>query len=86
MNSETQYEWEYEYAKSKMQKIARYIEEQLLPDFGFVMLAFPFAGGKMNYVSNCERESVVSAMREFIAKTEGKWAQHIDSESEGNGK
>jgi len=68
---------EQKYTENKMQEIARYVEKQLLPGWGFVVLAFQFgnAKGRMNYVSNAERESVVKAMKEFIGKTDGHWAE-----------
>lgn len=40
---------------------------------GFMLLVFPFndGGGRINYISNCERESAHTAMKEFIARSEG---------------
>ena len=66
------------YTENKMQEIARYVKSQLPQKWGFVVLAFPFsnAKGRMNYVSNTQREDVVAAMREFIAETENSWGEH----------
>lgn len=42
---------------------------------GFVLLAFEFGkteGGRVNYISNGEREDMISAMREWLARAEGR--------------
>lgn len=42
---------------------------------GFVLLSFNFGeveAGRINYISNAEREDVVLAMQEFIAQTLGR--------------
>lgn len=39
---------------------------------GFVLLAFKFGDeGRMNYISNAERDCMVKAMREFICRATG---------------
>ena len=46
---------------------------------GFVLLMFDFAhGGRMNYISNAQREDMLLSMKEFIARAEG----HISDEEE----
>lgn len=42
-------------------------------DVGFMLLVFPFgeSAGRINYISNSDRESMLVAMKEFIAKHEG---------------
>ena len=58
-----------EFVKSKMQIIARKVKEELPEGFGFVVLSFNFnAKNEMIYVSNANREDVVTAMKEFIQK------------------
>lgn len=60
-----------EYVKGKMQTIAKKVKEELPENFGFVVLTFEFNElGEMMYVSNANRGDVVTAMKEFIVKTE----------------
>ncbi len=43
--------------------------------FGFALLWFEFGkteGGRVNYASNAEREDMLTAMKEFIARAEGR--------------
>lgn len=37
-------------------------------DYGFALLVFSFKGPDMFYCSNAERESMIAAFQEFIAK------------------
>ncbi|MBO5143584.1 MAG: hypothetical protein J6C46_11465 [Clostridia bacterium] len=63
-----------EFVKSKMQTIARKVKEELPDGFGFVVLSFNFsAKSEMIYVSNANREDVITAMKEFIQKTENNY-------------
>lgn len=42
---------------------------------GFAVLVFPFGateGGRVNYISNADREDMLTAMKEFIARAEGR--------------
>lgn len=74
---------EDERVRSKLQKIAHYVQDQFPKGWGFVVLAFPFgAGGRMNYVANAQREDVVRAMYEFISATKQSWASHQDDSKE----
>lgn len=44
--------------------------------WGFALLIFPFGetpNGRMNYLSNSEREDMLVAMKEFIARNEGRY-------------
>jgi hypothetical protein len=46
--------------------------------YGFALLVFPFGddpGGRMNYVSNARREDMLVAMKEFIARNEGRYEE-----------
>lgn len=48
---------------------------------GFMLLMFDFDGPKndrVNYISNCDRKDAINAMKEFIARAEGRIS---DSES-----
>lgn len=63
-----------EVVKSKMQTIAKKVQEELPNDFGFVVLTFKFNElGQMIYVSNANREDVIKSMKEFIKKTENNY-------------
>lgn len=61
-----------------MNEIGRILDGAINPDgkksYGFALLVFPFNGdaGRMNYISNAEREDMIVAMKEFIANAEGR--------------
>lgn len=43
---------------------------------GFAMLTFEFGkteGGRVNYISNAGREDMISAMKEWLARAEGRY-------------
>lgn len=43
---------------------------------GFALLAFNFgdySGGRVNYISNAGREDMIAAMKEWIARAEGRY-------------
>ena len=73
------------YTKTTMQAIATAIDEAIngrpLPsekEFGFVLLIFDKDGedlNRTNYISNCERKDIVSALKEIIARFERQAAQ-----------
>jgi hypothetical protein len=49
--------------------------------YGFCLLVFPFGHGddnRINYICNAEREDMITAMKEFIARAEGR---HHETES-----
>lgn len=66
-----------EIVKSKLQEIARKVDNELPEDFGFIVLTFKFNAkpdtAQMMYVSNANREDVVKAMEEFIQKTKSNY-------------
>lgn len=43
--------------------------------FGFALLVFDLnnTGGRMNYASNSNREDMIAAMKELLAKFEGRY-------------
>ena len=49
----------------------------IFPGLGFALLVFPLGenDGRMNYICNCEREDMLTAMKEFIARNEGRYAR-----------
>ncbi len=70
-----------EIVKSKLQEIARKVDNELPEDFGFIVLTFKFNEkpdtAQMMYVSNANRDDVVKAMDEFIQKTKGNYGNDI---------
>jgi len=65
--------------RERLQETARLISVSLPPNTGFILMAFDFGPGRLEYISNAERADVVKLMREFIDKTEGgKWMKHCD--------
>lgn len=63
-----------EIVKSKLQGIAKKVNDELPTGFGFVVLSFSFnKPGLMMYVSNANREDIVQAMKEWIEKTENNY-------------
>lgn len=56
--------------EAKLKEIARTIKADMPKGFGFTLLIFSYAPGSMFYISSAEREGMIAAMREFIAKHE----------------
>ncbi|WP_186250766.1 hypothetical protein [Burkholderia gladioli] len=49
--------------------------DEVLGGLGFALLVFELdkiEGGRVNYIGNCRREDIITAMREFIARNEGR--------------
>lgn len=65
--------------RERLQELARTISVTLPPYTGFALLCFDFgSNGRLEYVSNANRESIVKAMIEFISNTEGgRFAKHL---------
>ena len=52
--------------------IGRKLKAQMPPGWGFTLLICSYGeGGAMFYLSSVEREDMVKAMKEFLAKAEG---------------
>ncbi len=52
------------------------------PKVGFVLLTFEFGrteGGRVNYISNAERGDMIAAMKEWLARAEGRYAEPSDT-------
>lgn len=66
--------------RERLQEVARTIQAILPPSTGFALLCFDFGpNGRLEYISNGEREDIVKAMVEWIRKTEGgKYGKHLD--------
>jgi hypothetical protein len=59
--------------QASMNRVAEILDE-VFEGRGFALLVFPLndQGGFMNYISNAQREDMLTAMREFIAASEGR--------------
>lgn len=66
-----------EYVKSRLQEIAKMIDNELPSGFGFTLLTYKFNtepnSSELMYVSNSNREDVVKAMEEWIEKTKNSF-------------
>lgn len=67
-----------------MNKLARVIDEWFngkrkpnrQPKVGFILLTAEFGkidGGRVNYISNGNREDMLAMMREYLARAEGRY-------------
>lgn len=56
--------------EEKLREIGRTLKEQMPEGFGFALLIFSYKPGSMFYLSSAERDTMIAAMREFIAKHE----------------
>lgn len=67
--------------KEKMQKLARGIQEELPPDWGFVIMVFPLGDrlGRLNYISNGKREDVLELLKQFLYRNKNKDAWGKDN-------
>lgn len=55
------------------ESIADVIAGSLPPGHGFALLIFEFGhGGNVSWISNAERDGLVAAMKDVIAKLEGR--------------
>lgn len=58
-----------EAAEAALKKIGNSLKTSMPPGYGFALLVFTFGeGGNMFYTSNAQRETMIQAMQEFIAK------------------
>jgi hypothetical protein len=59
-------------AEAMLKEIGQMMKASCPPGYGFSLLIFSFGpDGNMFYTSNAERESMIEAMQEFIAKFRG---------------
>jgi hypothetical protein len=56
--------------EEKLREIGRTLKGQMPEGFGFALLIFSYQPGSMFYMSSAERDTMIAAMREFIAKHE----------------
>lgn len=66
---EMKYEVRNEDIEAKLKSIGKVLKDSMPPGWGFNLLIFSFGeGGSMFYLSNSQREDMIRAMQEFIAK------------------
>lgn len=56
--------------EEKLRQMGRAIKADMPKGFGFALMIFSYESGSMFYISSAERETMIAAMREFIAKHE----------------
>jgi hypothetical protein len=56
--------------EEKLREIGRAVKADMPQGFGFALLIFSYEPGSMFYISSAERDGMIAAMREFIAKHE----------------
>lgn len=64
--------------REAMNKLGKLLGDNFKP-YGFALLVFPFGikpDQRMNYISNADRETMLAAMKEFIANAEGRLQHH----------
>jgi hypothetical protein len=75
--------------REQMQKLARGVQEELPPDWGFIIMAFPINDplGRLNYISNGNRDAVLKLLKEFLYrnKDSGAWNKHLDTLNPNDG-
>ncbi len=65
-----------------MRHMAKYVEQYTMGDYGFMILVFPFGENPTrigHYISNCDRESMIKALREKADVLE----QNMDIQNNG---
>ena len=69
---EFNYEVRHEDAEKMLNEIGALLRSACPPGYGFSLLIFSFGeGGNLFYTSNAQREDMIRAMQEFIAKFRG---------------
>ena len=67
-------------ARQAMRELAKFIDSAMNGDerprkFGFILLTAEFGkitGGRVNYISNGSRDDMISMLREYLARVEGR--------------
>lgn len=79
----TSQEQEEQEVRGKLKELAKLVDKQLPIGWGFALLCFTFGEeGRMTYVANAKRSSVVRAMYEFIEATKEKYGEDVPDLSE----
>lgn len=68
--------------RRRLNDIAQAINERLPQHFGFIAFVFPFGdvkNGRINYVSNTNREDAINALKEWLIKCGAAedWMKHL---------
>lgn len=59
--------------EERARHVGRLIGQHMPPGVGFALLVFDFGeGGHMTWLSNAERESMIEAMQEMVARLQEK--------------
>lgn len=59
--------------RANMNGIAEVLDDALPNGYGFALLVFKYGEqGRMNYISNAQREDMVCALKELVANFEGR--------------
>jgi hypothetical protein len=77
--------------RARMNRLAKQIDEGLngkhrpgqARKLGFILLTAEFGkidGGRVNYISNGERADMISMLREYLARVEGRYVEAPSSE------
>ena len=72
--------------RKQMNRLAKLIDEffngrrkpNRKPTVGFILLTAEFGkieGGKVNYISNGNREDMIAMLREYLARVEGRYSE-----------
>lgn len=71
----------------KMRELAGLLDNYFKP-MGFALLVFPqnTSDGRMNYISNSNREDMLVAMQEFIDKNKEAYSININNKQKGKKK
>lgn len=68
---EVAFEVRHPEAEHRLNEIGNLLRSNMPEGFGFALLIFSYGeGGSMFYTSNAQRQDIINAMREFIAKHE----------------
>lgn len=76
--------------RKQMNRLAAIIDEYFngkrkpnrKPTVGFILLTAEFGkidGGRVNYISNGEREDMIAMMREYLARVEGSYSDGTET-------
>lgn len=65
--------------KEYLKITAKLVADRLPDQHGFILLTFPFQGGRMSYTSNAKREDAIRALKEWLIQASGEeeWMKHI---------
>jgi hypothetical protein len=68
MSTPFRYEFHNEEIERKLNEIGHKLKEGLPEGYGFMLMIFGYSNEEMFYMSSAQRETMIHAMQEFIAK------------------